>query len=123
MRNTMLSIRDRMDRVGVVLSGLCMLHCIAGLVLVAGLGLGGELFLSPVIHRIGLALAIIVALFTLGLGAARHGQRAPLLLGATGIALMAAALLVGHGVAEAILTVAGVALVAFAHIRNLRSAG
>lgn len=47
MRSAFLSIRDRLDRVGVLLSGLCMLHCIAGIVLVAGLGLGGEVLLSP----------------------------------------------------------------------------
>ena len=44
------------------------------------------------------------------------------MLGACGIALMAAALLVGHGAREAVLTIAGVGLVATAHIRNLRAA-
>lgn len=123
MRHTILSIRDRLDRIGVLLSGLCALHCIAGLLLVTGLGLGGEFLLAPVIHRVGLALAIAVAMLTLGLGAIRHGQRGPLLLGACGIALMALALLAGHGQAEAVLTVGGVGLVAIAHIRNLRHAG
>ena len=41
MRQAYLSIRGRLDRFGVLLSGLCMLHCLAGLLLVAGLGLGG----------------------------------------------------------------------------------
>lgn len=123
MRRAILSIRDRLDRVGVLLSGLCALHCIAGLVLVTGLGLGGGLLLAPEIHRIGLALAIAVAVLTLGIGAIRHGQRGPLLLGGAGITLMSLALLAGHGQAEAVLTVGGVSLVALAHIRNLRHAG
>jgi hypothetical protein len=123
MRTAILSIRDRLDRVGVLLSGLCALHCIAGLLLVTGLGLGGGLLLAPAIHRVGLALAIAVALLTLGIGAIRHGQRGPLLLGGAGITLMALALLAGHGQAEALLTVCGVSLVALAHIRNLRHAG
>ncbi len=120
MRNAMLSIRDRLDRVGVLLSGLCAMHCIAGILLVAGLGLGGEVLLAPAIHRIGLALAIGVGSVTLVMGVTRHGDPRPLQLGAAGIALMAVALMVGHGVAEALFTIAGVALLGWAHIRNLR---
>lgn len=120
MRNAMLSIRDRLDRVGVLLSGLCALHCLAGLLLVAGLGLGGEALLAPAIHRIGLALAIGVGAVTLVLGVVRHGDPVPLQVGAAGIAFMAVALFVGHGSAEAVLTILGVSLLAWAHLRNLR---
>jgi hypothetical protein len=116
------AIRHRLDRVGVLLSGLCALHCVLGIVLVSALGLGGGALLAPAIHEIGLALAIIVGIITLGLGVMRHGRTGPLLIGAAGIALMSAALLVGHGLPEAVLTIAGVALVATAHIRNLRHA-
>ncbi len=120
MRNAMLSIRDRLDRVGVLLSGLCALHCVAGLLLVAGLGLGGEVLLAPEVHRIGLGLAIVVGAITLVIGVTRHGDARPLQMGAAGIALMSVALLVGHGAAEALFTIAGVALLGWAHIRNLR---
>jgi hypothetical protein len=116
------AIRHRLDRAGVLLSGLCALHCVLGIVLVSVLGLGGQALLSPAIHEIGLVLAILVGIVTLGLGVLRHGQTGPLLIGASGIALMALALLVGHGLPEAALTIAGVALVAVAHIRNLRHA-
>ena len=120
MRNAILSIRDRLDRVGVLLSGLCALHCLAGLMLVAGLGFGGEVLLAPAIHRVGLALAIGVGAITLVLGVVRHGDPRPLQLGAAGLALMSVALVVGHGSAEALFTIAGVALLGWAHIRNLR---
>ena len=120
MRNAMLSIRDRLDRVGVLLSGLCALHCLAGLLLVAGLGLGGEYLLAPIIHRVGLALAIGVGAITLVLGVVRHGDPRPRQLGAAGLALMSVALVVGHGSAEALFTIVGVALLGWAHIRNLR---
>jgi hypothetical protein len=49
----------------------------------------------------------------------RHGRIEPLVLGAAGLSLMAAALFVEHGLPEAVLTISGVALVAAAHIRNL----
>jgi len=122
MRDAILSIRDRLDRLGVMLSGLCALHCVASILLVAGLGLGGELLLAPVIHRVGLALAVAVGAATLTIGVARHGDHRVLQVGAAGIGFMAVALVVGHGTAEAVLTIAGVALLAWAHIRNLHLA-
>ena len=120
MRMVFSSIRGRLDRVGVILSGLCALHCLAGLLLVAGLGLGGQFLLAPEIHRVGLALAIVVGAATLVLGVVRHGDPVPLQVGAAGIAFMAFALFVGHGTAEAALTIMGVSLLAWAHLRNLR---
>ena len=113
-------MRARLDGLGVLLSGLCAIHCIAGIVIVAGLGLGGGLLLAPEIHRIGLALASIVAALAIGLGALRHRRAGPLLVALAGLASMGAALLVGHGVEEAVLTVLGVVLVAIGHLLNLR---
>lgn len=118
-------IRLRLDRVGIVLSGLCALHCLLGIALISLLGAGslaGETLLTPAIHRIGLAMAVMVGVFTLGFGVWRHGRIEPLLIGGCGIVLMAGGLLAPHGPQEALLTIAGVALVAFAHIRNLRHA-
>jgi MerC mercury resistance protein len=122
MRAATLSIRGRLDRAGIMLSGLCAVHCMLGIVLVTLLGIGGEAFLSPSIHRAGLAIAVLIGMVTLGLGALRHGRMAPLAIGGCGIALMAAGLAVPHGFPEAALTVAGVALVAAGHLRNLRHA-
>ena len=54
-------IRGRLDRIGLALSCLCAVHCVLGIVIVAGLGLGGAFLLDPAIHRVGLLLATIVA--------------------------------------------------------------
>ena len=121
MAKAFFSIRNQLDRAGVVLSGLCALHCLASIALVSTLGLGSQVLLSPAIHRYGLALAILVGAVTIGIGLRRHGQRAPLVIGSAGLALMAGGLVVPHGLPEAVLTVSGVALVALAHIRNLRA--
>lgn len=120
MAETFKLLRDRFDRVGILLSGLCAVHCLATLGLVAVLGLGGGFLLNPAIHRIGLALAIAVGGIALGLGIARHGRREPLIIGGAGLSLMALALITGHGPAEAALTITGVSLLAFAHWRNVR---
>jgi len=122
MRSTLSAIRDRLDHAGVLISGLCVIHCLAGLVLVALLGIGGSVLLAPEIHRIGLGVAVAVGAVALGLGVLRHGSVGPLIAGGFGLALMAAGLIVSHGVQEAALTIAGVCILAAAHIRNLRQA-
>lgn len=120
MVDNLLQLRGRLDRVGMLLSGLCAVHCLAGLLFVTVLGLGGGVLLDPSIHRVGLAVALVVGGATIGLGAIRHGRRLPLLLGSVGLMLMAIALWSGHSAYEAALTVAGVALVALAHFANIR---
>ena len=115
-------IRNRLDRFGMALSGLCAVHCVLGIVMVAGLGLGGGFLMDPAIHHVGLILATLVAALAIGFGAIRHRRMGPILLATVGLICMGAALLVGHGVEEAVLTVIGVGLVALGHIRNLRCA-
>ena len=115
-------IRGRLDRAGVMLSALCLVHCVLGLVLVAGLGLGGTFLLDPDIHRWGLLLATIVAGVAIGLGAVRHRRAMPFVVAMTGLSFMGGALAVGHGFEEAVLTMIGVTLVAAGHILNLRHA-
>jgi len=122
MRDALLAIRDRLDGYGVALSAACAVHCVVGLVLVTFLGLGGGVLLSPSVHRVGLALAVTIGIVTLGISALRHGRLAPAMIGGCGLLLMTAGLFAPHGAGEALLTIPGVGLVAFAHIRNLRAA-
>lgn len=112
--------RIKLDRFGIALSGLCAVHCVGSILLVGLLGIGGEWLLAPQIHEFGLALAILIGALTLIAGMMRHGKVGPLLLGGFGLLLMGAALLGPHGAGEAVLTIAGVACVAIAHILNLR---
>ena len=115
-------IRGRLDRAGVLLSALCLLHCVLGILLVAGLGLGAGFLLDPMIHKVGLVLATLVAGVAIGVGAIRHRRARPFVVAMTGLSFMGGALAVGHGFEEAVLTVIGVTLVAAGHILNLRSA-
>ncbi|MFC3096545.1 MerC domain-containing protein [Alteraurantiacibacter palmitatis] len=114
--------QDRLDRVGVLLSCLCLVHCVLGLVLVAGLGMGATFLLDPAIHKVGLLLATLVAGVAIGVGAVRHRRPGPFVVAMTGLSFMGAAVAVGHGYEEAVLTVIGVVLVAAGHILNLRKA-
>ncbi len=115
-------IRRRLDRAGIFLSGACALHCLLSILLVSGLGLGGELFFAPDIHRVGLLLATLIAGVAIGWGALRHRMAAPFVIAMTGLTFMGGALAVPHGVKEAVLTIIGAALVSLGHILNLRHA-
>lgn len=114
------SIRMRLDRAGIILSGLCLIHCLASIAVISALGIGGQWFLSPAIHRWGLAAAVVIAGVTIGWGAIRHRRRTPFVVAMTGLTFMGGALAAPHGVEEAVLTVIGVALVSTGHILNLR---
>ena len=114
------TIRGRLDRAGMILSSLCAVHCVLGIVIVAGLGLGGGILLDPAIHRIGLLLATIIAGVAIGIGALQHRRAAPFVVAMTGLTFMGGGLAVEHGIQEAVLTVIGVTLVAAGHLLNLR---
>ena len=116
------SLRRRLDQLGIGLAGVCVVHCLATLLLVSALGLGGHFLLDENIHRIGLVLALIVAALAIGRGMLASGRRTPFLVALAGLALMGVALLVPHGTNEFLLTLSGVAIVAGAHWMNLRSA-
>jgi hypothetical protein len=116
------SLRRRLDHVGIGLAGLCAVHCLATLVLVSALGLGGHFLLQENIHRIGLFLALVVAAVAIGWGMLRHRRILPFAIASIGLGFMAWALLVPHGANEFLLTLLGVTIVSLAHFLNLRAA-
>ena len=116
------TIRRRLDHFGIGLAGMCALHCVATVLLVSGLGIGGHFLLSPDIHRIGLVLALIVAAVAIGWGAIKHRRAAPFVVAMMGLSFMGGALAVEHGIHEAVLTIIGVTLVSLGHVLNLRRA-
>jgi hypothetical protein len=118
--HTISPIRRRLDRAGIFLSSACAIHCLLSIVLVSGLGVGGEFFLSPDIHRVGLVLATLIAAVAIGWGALRHRVAAPFVVAMTGLTFMGGALAVPHGYKEAILTIIGVGLVSLGHVLNIR---
>lgn len=115
------TVRSRLDKLGIGLAGLCALHCLLTLGVISVLGLGGHFLLNENIHRIGLALALGVAVLAIGWGMLRHGRMLPFMVALAGLVLMALALLVPHGTNEFLLTLAGVAIVSVAHWLNMRA--
>ena len=110
-----------LDKAAVTLSGFCVVHCVATVVMLGTLSSIGHLFANPRIHEIGLLCATVMGAVALGGGLWRHRRLFPALVGICGLGLMATALYIPHGWSEAILTICGVTLVAIAHLVNARS--
>ncbi len=108
------------DRAALLLSGLCLLHCLGGALVFAGAALAGG-WLSHQVHLIGLGLAMPLAGFALLRGFWQHERRVVLAGGGLGLGLMAASLLVAHhSASELWLSVTGVSVLAGAHFMNMR---
>ena len=111
-----------LDRAAIGLSGLCLIHCVTTALLVALAASTASVFLNPVIHEVGLVLALGLGVIALGRGAMSHGQKLPLFIGGLGLGAMAYALSLSHGVpGEVIFTIVGVCLVATGHGLNRRA--
>lgn len=109
------------DRLAIGLSGLCLLHCMVGFVLLSLLSLSGG-WLDHRVHVVGLLLAMPLAAVALWRGWRRHGRGWIAGVGVVGLSVMAVSLLVDHGDAEEmIVSMVGVSLLAVAHWRNLRA--
>ncbi|WP_454886820.1 MerC domain-containing protein [Sphingomonas oryzagri] len=111
---------DRLDRIAIGLSSLCLIHCVATVLLAATLASAGAALANPAWHEIGFALAIAIGAIALGRGYAAHRDVRPLLIGIAGLALMAIGLIRAEGLPEILSTMAGVALLAVAHRMNAR---
>jgi hypothetical protein len=118
-----LTIRNsRLDGLAMALSGLCLIHCVATAVLLGLLSAAGGLLGSPIIHEVGLTLAMGLGAAALGRGILEHGFMMPSAVGSLGLGVMAGALSLPHGGNEALYTVIGVAILALGHRLNVLAA-
>ena len=109
-----------LDRAAIGLSGLCLLHCLSGALLLAVASASGSALFGHQVHWWGLLIALPLAVLGLVGGALHHGRWQAVAVGGFGLGAMAAALMAGHGTREIVLTVLGVTLVALAHAMNMR---
>jgi len=113
------TLKNRLDHIAMGLSGLCLVHCIGTAVLLGLLASAGGLLGKPIIHEVGLTLAMIIGAFALGRGVREHGFVLPAMVGVTGLSIMAYALTLPEGAHEPLYTVAGVMILALGHRLNL----
>ena len=73
---------------------------------------------NPLIHEVGLTLAMMLGAVALGRGVMEHGFMMPSAVGALGLGVMAGALTLPHDGSEALYTVIGVGILALGHELN-----
>ena len=115
------ALNGSMDRIAIALSGLCLVHCLATSVVLAVLASAGGLLVSPVVHEIGLTLAIMLGVVALGRGVLEHGFMMPSAVGGLGLGVMSGALTMPHSGLETVYTIIGVAVLALGHDLNRRA--
>jgi hypothetical protein len=113
--------RGTLDQMAIGLSGLCLAHCLASAVIVAFLATAGSVFLTPIVHEIGLTVAIILGAIALGQGVLRHGYAMPAWVGSLGLGVMAGAMTLEHDGGEIVYTIIGVMILALGHDLNRRA--
>jgi hypothetical protein len=112
----------RLDRIAMGLSGLCLVHCVTTAVLLGLLASAGGLLGRPIVHEVGLTLAMIIGAVALGRGVREHGFVLPAMVGLLGLSLMGYALTLREGGHEPLFTVAGVMVLALGHRLNVMAA-
>ena len=112
----------RLDRLAIGLSGLCVVHCLGTTIVLAVLASAGGMLGAPIIHEIGLSLAMLLGAVSLGKGIIDHGYTMPSAVGGLGLGVMAGALTMPHDGTEALYTVIGVGILALGHRLNFIAA-
>ena len=113
------TFRSRLDRIAVGLSGLCVVHCIATAVLLGLVASAGHLLGSPIIHEVGLTLAMILGAIALGRGIREHGFLLPCMVGFAGLGIMGYAMTLHESGFEPPITILGVSVLALGHRLNM----
>jgi hypothetical protein len=118
---TIVAREGAIDRLAIGLSGFCLVHCVASVVLVAMLASAGGLMLDPIIHEIGLTMALALGVIALGRGIWQHGFMMPAAVGGLGLGVMSGALIMDHGGGSTFYTIVGVLVLALGHDLNRRA--
>ena len=101
------------------LSGLCAVHCVATAVLLGLVATAGGVLGEPIIHEVGLSLAMILGAVALGRGIREHGFLLPCAVGFAGLGIMGFAMTLHESGFEPAVTILGVAVLALGHRLNL----
>lgn len=111
------------DRIAVLLSGLCILHCLALPLLIVSTpfvaSLAGSHWHAPM-----LIIVVPVSVFAIVMGYRRHGNKAIPAYGALGLLLLIVGGTLAHNwygeTADRVLTITGSIVLALVHWRNSR---
>lgn len=112
-----------LDGAGVVLSVICLIHCLSAPLLIGALPAFAWALPENVFHIALLVGVLPVGVLAFAKGYRRHGDLTVVLVGAVGLTLLVGGTLIAHSVgelAETLTVAAGTLTLAWAHLRNWR---
>ncbi|MGB0693903.1 MAG: MerC domain-containing protein [Pseudomonadales bacterium] len=117
--------RARLDTAAVILSGICMLHCLALPVVLTIFPIFNVALLDEqTFHLVMLIVILPISLVALTIGCTQHKDRLTIVLGTTGLGVLMFTAVFGHEAfgftGERIITSIGGLILASAHIQNYR---
>ena len=115
--------RSFLDSIAVVLSGICLLHCLALPLVLTGLPIVNTVLLDEeIFHSIMIIVILPISVIALTIGCRQHRDALTIVLGSIGLLILTAMALFGHDMVgvtgERIVTSVGGLILAAAHIRN-----
>lgn len=119
------NVTGKLDKAAVILSGICLVHCLAFPLLIALFPVFGFSFVShTTFHQIILVVVVPTTAIALGMGYWRHRHALVPALGVAGVFMLVVAAFGMHALGaesvERAVTVAGGLLLAAAHVQNYR---
>ena len=117
--------RALLDTAAVILSGICMLHCLALPVVLTIFPIFNVALLDEqTFHLVMLIVILPISLVALTIGCTQHKDRLTIVFGATGLSVLMFTAVCGHEAfgftGERIITSIGGLILASAHIQNYR---
>lgn len=116
---------DRLDQVGMLISTLCAIHCVATPLLVFSVPMLAYSFHHPLFHIGIAALVVPVGVWAFWRGYRRHHRKDILALGVLGLSVVGLAAVLPHAwmhiIGHTPLTILGSAVLILAHWLNRRS--
>ena len=115
--------RKYMDTAAIVLSGVCMLHCLALPIALTILPIVNVTLLDEsTFHLIMMAVILPISIIALTIGCRQHKDKLTLVLGSVGLGILTITAIFGHDLlgltGERIVTSIGGLILAAAHIQN-----
>jgi hypothetical protein len=115
--------RRYMDKAAVVLSGVCMLHCLALPIALTILPIVNVTLLDEsTFHLIMMAVILPISVIALTIGCRQHKDKLTLVLGSIGLVILTITAIFGHDMlgltGERAVTSIGGLILAAAHIQN-----
>lgn len=116
---------DRWDKIGIFLSGLCALHCIATPALMLFLPIMGEVFEQEWVHILMALFVVPIGFFAFWSGYKHHKKIGVYVLGVVGLLFVGGASVAPHSWVEFLghdlITISGSICLIIAHFLNRRA--